>query len=99
MSRGDQLGLPGVGVAARGNLTLGLDEAGRGPILGPMVVAAVALDAGAARALTRAGVCDSKAVAGKDAVARRAALAALVRARAPFVALRVVEAGDIDARV
>jgi hypothetical protein len=52
-----------------------------------MVVAVVALDAGAARALTRAGVCDSKAVAGKDAIARRAELAALVRARAPYVAL------------
>jgi hypothetical protein len=85
--RDGQLGLPGVGAPVRGALTLGVDEAGRGPILGPMVVAVVALDAGAARALTRAGVCDSKAVAGKDAIARRAALAALVRARAPYVAL------------
>ena len=99
MTRDDQLGLPGVGAAARGALTLGLDEAGRGPILGPMVVAAVALDAGAARALTRAGVCDSKQVSGKDAIARRAALAALVRARAPYVAVCVVEADEIDARV
>jgi ribonuclease HII len=97
--RDGQLGLPGVGAPVKGALTLGVDEAGRGPILGPMVVAVVALDAGAARALTRAGVCDSKAVAGKDAIARRAALAALVRARAPYVALCVVEADEIDARV
>jgi ribonuclease HII len=99
VSGGDQLGLPGVGVPTRGALTLGVDEAGRGPILGPMVVAVVVLDGGAARSLTRAGVCDSKAVTGKDAIARRAELAALVRARAPFVALRVVEAAEIDARV
>ncbi|MEZ4399081.1 MAG: hypothetical protein R3B06_03635 [Kofleriaceae bacterium] len=99
MRRDDQLGLPGVGVGARGPLTLGLDEAGRGPILGPMVVAAVVLDAAAARALTRAGVCDSKRVAGKDAVARRAELAALIRARAPYLAVAVVEADEIDRRV
>jgi ribonuclease HII len=97
--RDEQLGLPGVGVTARGPLTLGIDEAGRGPILGPMVMAVVALDAAAARALTRAGVCDSKQVAGKDAIARRAALAALVRARAPHVAVCVIEADEIDARV
>ena len=99
MTAVDQLALPGVGVPTRGALTLGIDEAGRGPILGPMVVAVVVLDSGAARALTRAGVCDSKAVSGKDAIARRADLAALVRARATFVALRVVEADEIDARV
>ena len=99
MTAADQLALPGVGAPTRGALTLGIDEAGRGPILGPMVVAVVVLDSGAARALTRAGVCDSKAVSGKDAIARRADLAALVRARAPFVGLRVVEADEIDARL
>ena len=95
-----QLGLPGVGPTWRGALTLGIDEAGRGPVLGPMVLAAVALDAGAARALTRAGVCDSKQLgAGAAAIARRAELAALVRARAPHVAVAVVEADEIDVRV
>jgi len=100
-SRDDQLGLPGaLAPASRGPLTLGIDEAGRGPVLGPMVLAAVALDAGAARALTRAGVADSKAFAGKpDAHAIRARLAALIRARATFVATTVVEPDEIDTRV
>lgn len=99
MTRDDQLGFPGL-TAARGPLTLGIDEAGRGPILGPMVLAAVAVDAGAARALTRAGVADSKAFASKpDAHAIRARLAALIRARASFVAIEVVEADEIDRRV
>ena len=42
-------------------ITLGIDEAGRGPAIGPMVVAAVALDTRAAQRLTRAGLRDSKA--------------------------------------
>jgi ribonuclease HII len=99
VTRDDQLGLPGL-APARGPLTLGIDEAGRGPILGPMVLAAVALDAGAARALTRAGVADSKQFASKpDAHAIRARLAALIRARATFVAIQVCEADEIDSRV
>ena len=100
MTRDDQLGLPGLAPRSRGALTLGIDEAGRGPILGPMVLAAVALDASAARALTRAGVADSKQFASKpDAHAIRAALAVLIRARATFVATSVCEPAEIDTRV
>ena len=59
-------------------LTLGIDEAGRGPAIGPMVVAAVALDSRLAAALTRKGLRDSKAYgAGPDAHAIRSELAAL----------------------
>jgi len=44
------------------------DEAGRGPAVGPMVMAAVALDSRSAATLTRAGLCDSKTYgAGDDA--------------------------------
>jgi ribonuclease HII len=100
MTGDDQLGLPGVAMAVRGPLTLGIDEAGRGPILGPLVMAAVALDAGAARAVRRAGVADSKAFgSGKDAVHRRRELAALIRARAPYVGLAVIDVDEIDHRV
>lgn len=81
-------------------LTLGIDEAGRGPILGPMVMAAVVLDSKAARALTRAGLADSKKYGvGPDARARRAEMAAMIRARAAFVELEVISAQEIDQRV
>ena len=73
-------------------LTLGIDEAGRGPSIGPMVMAAVALDSRAAAVLTRKGLRDSKAYgAGDDAHAIRCDLAAEIRARAKFVATIEVE--------
>ena len=81
-------------------LTLGIDEAGRGPAIGPMVVAAVALDTKAAAKLTRAGLRDSKSYgAGPDARARRAALAEAIREHATYVKLEVAAAAHIDARV
>jgi len=81
-------------------ITLGIDEAGRGPAVGPMVMAAVALDSRSAAALTRAGLCDSKAYgAGDDAHAIRSRLAIEIRKRASFVALIEVEHTEIDLRV
>jgi ribonuclease HII len=80
--------------------TLGLDEAGRGPRLGPMVLAAVCLDTRAAAALSRAGLRDSKAFgASPKAKAQRAALAAEIRVRAAYVRLEVVDVCTIDRRV
>ena len=81
-------------------VTLGIDEAGRGPAIGPMVMAAVALDTKAARALTRAGLADSKSYgAGEEARAIRAELAARVRKVAIHVSLEVVSVPVIDRRV
>jgi ribonuclease HII len=81
-------------------VTLGIDEAGRGPAIGPMVVAAVALDTRAAQKLTRAGLRDSKSYgAGPDARAVRAELAAQVREHACYVRLEVAPAAHIDERV
>lgn len=66
----------------------GIDEAGRGPLAGPVVVAAVILDA------TRQieGLADSKAL---DA-ARREALAPLIRSNALAWSIIVVEVDEID---
>jgi ribonuclease HII len=76
---------------------LGIDEAGRGPVLGPLVVAAVALRQTRAAALTRQGVCDSKHFgAGPEACAQRAALAERVRRLADYVGLEVFHHGEID---
>jgi ribonuclease HII len=79
------------------SLVLGLDEAGRGPILGPMVMAIVGLRSRAAAALTRAGVADSKRYAGPDAHEVRSALVPHILHHADHVALRIVDVEDIDA--
>jgi ribonuclease HII len=81
-------------------VTLGIDEAGRGPVIGPMVIAAVVLDSPAARALSRAGLRDSKAYgsspAGRE---QRRAMADRIIGRALFTAVRVVDVSVIDRRV
>jgi ribonuclease HII len=84
----------------RTKITLGIDEAGRGPALGPMVMAVVALDTRAAATLSRAGLADSKSFGSDDdARARRAELAVRVRAAASFVAVEEVSVDEIDRRV
>lgn len=77
-------------------LVLGIDEAGRGPIMGPMVMAAVALHPKASASLTRAGVADSKRFAGPDAHELRAALVPRILDAATFYAVRVVDVETID---
>jgi ribonuclease HII len=91
---------PGVSKAGEPGLVLGLDEAGRGPGLGPMVLAAIALDEAGARLLTSAGVRDSKAF-GSSARARtlRALLAETIRRHAVSTDIEVCEVPDIDAHV
>ena len=81
-------------------ITLGVDEAGRGPAIGPMVMAAVALDSRAAAALSRAGLTDSKSYgAGEEAHAIRCDLDRMIRAKAKFVVSIEVEHTTIDQRV
>jgi ribonuclease HII len=80
--------------------TLGIDEAGRGPVLGPMVMAAVCLDTRGARLLTRAGLRDSKLFGATDkGRQRRSTLADMVRELALHVEVRVVDVAEIDRRV
>ena len=80
--------------------TLGIDEAGRGPILGPMVMAGVCVRTRAAASLTRRGIADSKAFSsGPDAHARRKALVPWIQELAESVVVRVVDVLEIDARV
>lgn len=80
--------------------TLGIDEAGRGPALGPMVMAAVCLDTYGARTLTRAGLRDSKVYGSSpEGKQQRAELAERVRKVATFVAVKVVDVAEIDRRV
>jgi ribonuclease HII len=79
------------------SLILGIDEAGRGPVLGPLVVAAVGLRPRRAAALTRRGVCDSKDFgAGRDAREHRAELAEHVRRLADAVVVEVLDHEEVD---
>ncbi len=85
--------------ASAGELEIGLDEAGRGPILGPMVLACVALDEQATSELQALGVTDSKRFgAGVKAHTQRAALVEQIHARARHIEVWVIEVHEIDAR-
>jgi ribonuclease HII len=79
-------------------LILGIDEAGRGPILGPMVMACVALRPRKASGLTRAGVTDSKKFTGPDAHAARTELLPRILDAADHVAVVIVDVAEIDRR-
>ena len=68
------------------SMIIGVDEAGRGPLAGPVVAGAVWLGASAI-----AGLADSKKLSGK----RRAVLEAAIMAEAHW-AVGVVEADEID---
>ncbi len=80
-----------------GAFVLGIDEAGRGPGLGPMILAGVVLDDASAALLAEAGVRDSKAFGATDAARRtRADLAGLIRERAVWVSIEACEVDTID---
>ena len=81
-------------------LTLGIDEAGRGAVLGPLVIAGCALTAKAADRLVRAGVDDSKGFGPPErAQAIRAELAALIEREAAWTRIVIVEPDRVDASV
>jgi ribonuclease HII len=77
-----------IGEASASEIVAGIDEAGRGPLAGPVVAAAVILDA--ARPI--AGLADSKALT----PARREALAVVIRARSLAWALGWADAALVD---
>jgi ribonuclease HII len=79
-------------------LILGIDEAGRGPVLGPMVMACVALRPRKAALLTRAGVTDSKSFAGDKAHESRLELLPRILELADHIAVMVVDVAEIDRR-
>jgi ribonuclease HII len=78
-------------------MILGIDEAGRGPVLGPLVVAGVVLRPPRASALTRRGVLDSKEFgAGTDARRKRAELATHIRRLAEDVRIEIFTHEEVD---
>ena len=71
----------------------GVDEAGRGPVLGPMVMAAVAIQASDVATLNKMGVKDSKLLTPK----KRNSLFRFIRANFPHVIIKVTPAEIDDA--
>jgi ribonuclease HII len=71
----------------------GIDEAGRGPLIGPLVAALVVIDADAERFLAAQGVTDSKKLSAK----KREALAPLIRERAMVAEVVIAQPERIDA--
>jgi len=85
---------------ARATTILGIDEAGRGPVIGPLVLAGVLLPATRQRKLLELGVRDSKAFGStRRAQIRRAQLAAQIREAADRCVVLVVDAVEVDRRV
>lgn len=76
---------------ANSTFTAGVDEAGRGPLAGPVVAAAVILPEGFGEDPDLATLDDSKKLTAK----RRAALAAVIRTRC-LVGVGVAEPAEID---
>lgn len=78
-------------------LVLGIDEAGRGPALGPLVMAAVALEPAAAGRLTRAGVTDSKRFgSGEKAHQSRKQFLGLIETVASFIGYAICDVHTVD---
>lgn len=73
----------------------GVDEAGRGPLFGPMVIAIASISREKENLLTRMGVKDSKALT----PSRRRALRVLLERVLDYYAVRVVEPAEIDEAV
>lgn len=79
--------------AAPAGLIAGVDEAGRGPVLGPLVVAAVAIES--EKPLKKLGVKDSKQLSPK----KRDELAPQIRELCRAVEIRVIHPDELNARM
>ena len=73
-------------------LTLGIDDAGRGPVIGPMVLAGCLIDDNVASELKKLGVRDSKQVTPK----RREILADKIKELAETFEIVLVPPVEID---
>ena len=71
--------------------TLGLDEAGRGPVLGPMVMAGIVIPEKKEKIIERMGVKDSKRLT----PARRSVLARKIKKMGEYELVKI-SAKDID---
>jgi ribonuclease HII len=73
-------------------LILGIDDAGRGPVIGPMVLAGCLIDDKTAKYFKNLGVTDSKVLTHK----RREMLAEKIREKAETFEIVIISAPEID---
>lgn len=73
----------------------GVDEAGRGPVIGPMVVSCIVIDSSKSMVLEELGVRDSKSVNPRS----RSKLYSHIISLAEEVAVRIVNPSEIDSAV
>lgn len=71
---------------------LGIDDAGRGPVIGPMILAGVLIDEETERELRRLGVKDSKQLSEK----RREFLAEVIKEKAETFEVVIISPKEID---
>jgi ribonuclease HII len=77
-----------------GDLILGIDDAGRGPVVGPMVLAGCLINGVVEKEFRRIGVRDSKQLTKK----RRAYFENLIKEKAETFSLEIVHPSEIDGR-
>jgi len=75
-------------------LILGIDDAGRGPVIGPMTLAGCLIAEDTEKELKRLGVKDSKQLTKK----RRAFLESIIKEKAEAFSLQVTHASEIDGK-
>ena len=73
-------------------LTLGIDDAGRGPVIGPMVLAGCLIDDKTSKEFKKLGITDSKKLTQK----RREILAEIIKEKSETFEIIIISASDID---
>jgi len=76
------------------NLILGIDDAGRGPVIGPMVLAGCLIKEETEKEFRRLGVRDSKQLTKK----RREFLESIIKEKSEVFAVEIVHANEIDGK-
>lgn len=75
-----------------GKLLIGIDDAGRGPVIGPMVLAGALMTQESEKELAEAGVTDSKLLTKK----KREALIPLIKEKSIAVKTHIITPSEID---